>query len=164
MTEEPKVEHAPPSARGPARETFRILIVDTVENTERLKTACKEAGHDVVGAHSIDEAFAFLDGEDHADVIICATHLENESMFEFLERLRSNAIHKDTMFLSLALSPGLIGVKMNSAAESTGRLLGADAFVTMPEFDADLLISEINKLLPPVPMLEKAKQEEEARK
>src|SRR5471030_1744818 len=97
MTDEPKVEPATPEAKLPAKDTFRILIMDTVEHTDQLKAACKDAGHSVVAAKTIKEAFAFLDGKDHADVIVCAAFLEDESLFEFLKRLRTNLIHKDSM-------------------------------------------------------------------
>jgi len=162
MTEEPKVEPATHAAKKAAKDTFRILIMDTVEHTDQLKAACKDVGHDVVAVQSIKEAFAFLDGKNHADVIVCAAHLEDESMFDFLKRLRANPIHKDSMFMTLALAPGPIGAKVNDSTEKAGRMLGADAFVSMPEFDAAQLISEIKKLLPLVPMLERGKQEERA--
>ncbi len=160
MTDEPKVEKATPECKLPAKDTFRILIMDTVENTDQLKAACKDVGHDVVAAQSIKEAFAFLDGKDHADVIVCAAYLEDESMFDFLKRLKTNPIHKCTMFMTLALEPGPIGYKVMASTERTGELLGADAFIHMPEFDAAQLIAEIKKLLPEVPMLEKGKQED----
>lgn len=160
MKDEPRVEHATAGARLEAKETFRILLMDSPEHIAQLKAACKDAGHDVVAAKTIEEAFTFLDGQDHADVIICAAHLEDESMFDFLKRLRSDELHKHSMFLTLALAPGPIGSKVNAAAESTARLLGADAFVNMPTFDAIQLISEIKKLLPAVPTLEASKIEE----
>jgi CheY-like chemotaxis protein len=163
MTDEPKVEPATPEAKLPAKDTFRILIMDTVEHTDKLKAACKDAGHDVVAAQSIKEAFAFLDGKDHADVIVCAAYLEDESMFEFLKRLRADPTHKNSMFMTLALAPGPVGAKVNDTTEKVGRVLGADAFISMPEFDAVQLVAEIQKLLPEVPMLEKAKKEDEKR-
>ncbi len=163
MIDEPIVEHAPPCAKLAPKDTFRILVMDSLEHTDQLKAACKDAGHDVVAAQTIQEAFAFLDGQDHADVIICAAHLEDESMFDFLKRLRTDVLHKNSMFLTLALAPGPIGTRMNTAAESTARLLGADAFVSMPVFDAEQLICEIKKLLPEVPMLEQSKIETKRR-
>jgi CheY-like chemotaxis protein len=164
MPEEPKVEPAYPESKLAAKDTFRILIMDTVEHTDQLKDACKDAGHSVVAAQSIKEAFAFLDGKNHADVIVCAAYLEDESMFDFLKRLRANPIHKDAMFMTLALAPGPIGAKVNASAENAGRLLGADAFVSMPVFDAAQLIAEIKKLLPLVPALETARLKEEKRR
>jgi CheY-like chemotaxis protein len=161
MTNEPKVEPATARAQLAPKDTFRILIMDTVEHTQQLKVACKDAGHSVVPAHTIEEAFAFLNGKNHADVIVCAAYLEDESMFEFLRRLRSNPVHKDSMFMILALAPGPTGVKLNHSVEIAGRQLGADAFISMPVFDAVLLIAEIKKLLPQVPWLESDKLKEE---
>jgi CheY-like chemotaxis protein len=160
MTVEPRVEPATSKDKRPAKDTFRILIMDTVEHIDQLRKACKDVGHDVVATQTIKEAFAFLDGKNHADVIICAAHLEDESMFDFLKRLRANPIHKESMFMTLALAPGPIGIKANDAAKNVGRLLGADAFISMPVFDAPRLIAEIKNLLPAVPMLERGKRED----
>jgi CheY-like chemotaxis protein len=148
----PKVENA--TTEHSARNTFRILILDTVDHVNQLKEACKAAGHSVVPAHTIKEAFAFLDTKNHAAVIICAAYLEDESMFEFLRQLRSNPCHKDSMFAILSLAPGISGAKTNSSTEQAGKLLGANAFINMPVFDPVQLIEEIHKLLPAIPWLE----------
>lgn len=157
--DEAKIEPATPELA--AKDTFRILIMDTVEHTDQMRAACNNAGHSVIAVHSIREAFSFLDGRDHADVIICAAHLEDESMFDFLKRLRSNPIHRKSMFMTLSLAPGPMGVQVNDTARNAGRLLGADAFVSMPVFDAVQLIDEIKKLLPLVPLLEQKRLDDE---
>jgi CheY-like chemotaxis protein len=164
MTNEPEVEPATFEARLAAKDTFRILIMDTIENTDQLKAACKDAGHSVVAAQTIEEAFAFLNGKDHADVIVCAAYLEDESLFEFLTRVRLDPIHKKSMFMTLALAPSSTGTRANDSTEKAGRVLGADAFISMPLFDAAQLIAEIKKLLPPVPMLEKDRLEDAEKK
>lgn len=156
---EPVVEASTSSSRLPAKDTFRILFMDSVEHTDILKTACKEVGHSVVGAHSIEEAFAFLNGKDHVDVIVCAAYLEDESLFDFLKRLREDPIHENTMFMTLALAPGYAGTKVNASTEKAGNILGANVFINMPVFDGPLLIAEIKKLLPSTPRLEQEKQE-----
>jgi CheY-like chemotaxis protein len=151
MTAEPPIEKPPPESRLPARETYRILLMDSVEHTDELKAACKEAGHAVVAAHGIDEAFAFLDGTDHADVIVCAAYLEDESMFEFLRRLKADQHHQATKFMALALETSPTASKFKASTEKASRLLGVDTFVSMETFDPVQLIAEIEKLLPPVP-------------
>lgn len=162
MTIEPEVEASTLGSRRPARDTFRILIMDKVEHADLLKAACKDVGYSVVGAHSIEESFAFLNGKDHADVIICAAYLEDESLFEFLKKLRDDPSHKDTMFMTLALSPGFVGIKVNASTEKAGSVLGSNVFVNMPVFDAQLLTTEIKKLLPSTPRLEQEKVNSEA--
>jgi hypothetical protein len=81
-------------------------------------------------------------------------------MFEFLSRLRSNAMHQDSMFMILSLAPGPTGVKLNHSVEYAGRTLGSDAFISMPVFDAAQLIAEVKKLLPMVPWLERNRLED----
>ncbi|MBS1956431.1 MAG: response regulator [Cyanobacteria bacterium SZAS-4] len=145
------------------KDTFRILIMDTEAHTEQLKKVCKGMGHNVIAAHTITEAFAFLDGRDHADVIVCAAYMEDESMFEFLRRLRKDPVHKKTMFMIMALEPGPFATKLNASVESAGKALGADVFISMPVFDAAQLIAEIEKLLPLVPALEKSRLAKESK-
>ncbi len=159
MTVEPPIEPSNIENRLPAKDTFRILIMDNIENVELLKEACKKVGHSVIGAYTIAEAFAFLDGKNHADVIICAAYLEDESLFDFLTRLRKDPLHKQTMFMTLALAPGPMGRKINASTEKAGLAMGADVFLSMPVFDAEALIAEIKEILPPVPVLEQEKQD-----
>jgi len=156
---EPELEKATPPLA--AKDTFRVLILDDIEHVNQLKAACKNAGHSVVPAHTVKEAMSFLDGTNHADVIICAAYLEDEDIFEFLKRLRKNPAHKTTMFMILALAPGPLGIKMNHVVEIAGHQLGSDVFISMPVFDAVQLIAEIKKLLPLVPRLERNKLEDE---
>ena len=156
---EPEIE---PGKRTLARsDTYRILIMDTVAHTNQLKNACKDMGHSVIAAHSIEEAFAFLDGKDHADVVVCAAYLENESMFDFLRRLRKDPIHRETIFIIVALEPGPSGIRLNASVESASKILGSDAFINMPVFDGKVLVREIQKLLPKVPALEESRLKDE---
>lgn len=159
--EEPAIE--PGTVNLAPRDTFRILILDIEAHTDLLKSVCKEMGHSVIAAHSVEEAFAFLDGKNHADIIVCAAYLENESMFDFLRRLRNDPIHQKTMFLIMALEPGPTAVRLNASVEASGKVLGSDAFLNMPVFDAAQLVAEIEALLPVVPALEKSRLEKEAK-
>ncbi len=153
---EPEVELANADARLAAKDTFRISFLDSLAHTNQLKAACQAVGYSVVAAQSIADAFALLNGKNHADVVVCAAYLEDESVFEFLKALRRDPQHKKTMFMTLALAPSTIGVRANASTE-TGHLLGADAFVSMPVFDPVQLIAEIKKLLPAVPVLEQGR-------
>lgn len=158
----PKLEKATPQLA--AKDTFRILILDDIEHVNQLKAACKNAGHSVVPAHTVREAMTFLDGTNHADVIICAAYLEDENIFQFLKRLRANPQHNDSMFMILSLAPGPTGVKMNHNVEIAGHQLGADAFISMPVFDAVQLIAAIKTLLPIVPWLQRSNLEYKEKK
>lgn len=160
---QPDMEHPTPANAKPPMETWRILFLDSVEHTEQLKTACKEFGYVVVGATTVKGAWAFLNGKDHVDVIVCAAHLEEESMFQFLKDVRDNKQHSNASFLILSLETGASGARMDQSAERTGMLLGADGYLIMPIFDAPELMSQIRKLQPRIPMLQQAATEEEKR-
>ena len=50
MTQQPDIEHPAPKDAKPPLETWRILFLDSAENIEDLKPACKKCGYAVVGA------------------------------------------------------------------------------------------------------------------
>lgn len=145
---QPKLETA--KSQESATDHFQILIMDTAEHTAILKLACNTAGLSVASVTTIQQAFEFLDETDHVDLIVSAAYLENESVFEFLRRLRADSKHGKSKFMTLALACSVAGKMANISTERAGRSLGADAFVFMPVFDPTQLISEIRKLLPPV--------------
>ncbi|MDP2310252.1 MAG: response regulator [Pseudomonadota bacterium] len=164
MTTEPKLEHPAPENAKPPEKTFRILFLDSAENIELLKETCKEVGYVVVGATTIKEAWAFLHGKDHADVIVCAAYLEDESVFEFLKGVREDEAHGDAMFVILSLEPGSFGARLDRSTKSAALALGADSYLIMPLFDPGELIAELRKLQPAVPMLRQSPTTEEKRR
>lgn len=160
---QPDIEHpATKDAKSPLQ-TWRILFLDSAENVEQLKRACKVCGYAVVGSTTIKEAWAFLDGKNHVDVIVCAAHLEEESMFQFLKDVRANKKHGNAAFLILSLEPGTSGARMDRSTERAGMLLGADAYLIMPVFDGPELISQIQKFQPLIPMLQQSTSAQEKR-
>jgi CheY-like chemotaxis protein len=153
MRKEPEVEYPPPEDAKPPTQTWRILFVDGAENVQKLKDACKHAGYAVVGATTIPEAWAFLEGEDRADVIVCAPHLEEGSMFEFLKGVRESELHRNAKVLILSLTPGVWGTRLDRSTASAALALGANSYAIMPVFDPHELVALIRKLQPPVPVL-----------
>ena len=164
MQTEPVLEHPAPEDARPPMKTWRILFLDSADNVEKLKDACKDVGYAVVGALTIAEAWAFLDGKDHVDVIVCAAHLEEESMFEFLKRVRDSKVHGDAKFLILALATGAMGTLLHPSTARAGFALGADTYVIMPVFDPQELVARIRKLQPSVPMLQQSATDKEKRR
>ncbi|MBA2321603.1 MAG: response regulator [Deltaproteobacteria bacterium] len=162
--DEPPLEHPDPDHARPPGQTFRILFLDNSENIEGLKASCKDAGHVVVGACTIEEAWAFLDGKDHVDVIVCAAHLDEESMFDFLRGVRESEVHRGAVFLILSLEANAVGARLERSTARAGMALGADGYLMMPVFDASRLVDEVSRLLPEVPMLQQSATEEEKRR
>lgn len=144
--EKPLKQHSP-------LDTYRILTLENAENIEKLKLACLQAGHEVVPMLTISHAMAFLETKDHVDCIVAAAHLHNESVFEFLQKVRGAESHlKDSPFVVLCADPGLLAKVTSPAVEAAANLMGADKYVLMNEFDAHRLIDEITPLLPPIPL------------
>jgi CheY-like chemotaxis protein len=153
MTTEPPLEFPrAQQARAPG-DTYRILFLDSAGHVELLKTTCKDVGFVVVGAETIAEAMAFLEGKNHVDVIVCAAHLESESMFAFLRHVRAHPTHATSMFLILSLEAGALGTFIDRSAARAGVALGANAYAIMPTFDALALVAHIRELQPGIPTL-----------
>ena len=163
MSTQPALEHPASKDAKPPEETWRLLFLDSAENIVHLKEACKKRGYVVVGVTSIHEAWAFLRGKDHVDVIVCAAHLEEESMFKFLKDVRANEVHGKVAFLILSLEPGTSGARLDRSTERAGMLLGADGYLVMPMFDAPELLAQIKKLQPVIPTLQQSTSEKEKR-
>lgn len=160
MTKQPNMEHPMSQDAKSALETWRILFLDNPENIEQLKKSCKKGGYVVVGSTTIEQAWAFLNGKDHIDVVVCAAHLEEESMFQFLQDVRSSKKHGKVAFLILSLEPGISGARLDRSTRRSGMLLGADGYLVMPVFDAPALIAEIQQLQPAIPMLQQSRANE----
>ena len=142
-------------AKSPQK-TWRILFLDNADNITQLKNACKKMGYTVVGSTSIQDAWTFLNDKDHVDVIVCAAHLEEESVFKFLKEVRDHVKHKKVAFLILSLEPGAIGAKLDRSTARAGIALGANGYLIMPLFDPSELIAQIQKLQPDIPMLQQS--------
>jgi CheY-like chemotaxis protein len=154
-SEKLKTEIEEPTVHKPALETYRILTLEDAENIDKLKDACRDAGHQVVPVLTIRQAMEFLDIKDHVDVIISATHLHHESVFDFLRRVKSaDSIHRNVPFVMLCLEPGGLGRMTSDVVESVAEIMGADHYILMPKFDADELLKQIEPLFPPVPLKE----------
>lgn len=160
---QPDIEHPSTKDAKPALQTWRILFLDSPEHIAQLKSTCKKCGYAVVGSTTIEEAWLFLNGKDHVDVIVCAAHLQEESMFQFLKDVRANEKHGDVAFLILSLEPGEAGARMDRSTERAGMLLGADGYMVMPVFDAPELIAQIEKNQPLIPLLQQTNTANEKR-
>ncbi len=160
---EPKLEHPTRENARPPRQTWRILFLDNQSNVALLKAACTDVGYTVVGALTIEEANAFLAGKDHVDVIVCAAHLEDESMLEFLCSVRTSELHASAKFLILSMEPSRAGALLDRSTAKAGKALGADKYVVMPVFDAAELVAQIQLLQPAIPMLQQAETDGDIR-
>jgi CheY-like chemotaxis protein len=161
MQEEPEVKNFLPEDSGLRMTPWTILFLDSVENVKRLTEGFKDAGYAVVGATTIEDAWACLEGKDRVDAIVCAPHLENGSMFEFLQDVRNSKLHGNTKFIILSLAPGAMSARLDNSTASAGLALGADAYCNMPVLDPSKLVALIKKLETSVPVLQQSAPAEE---
>lgn len=82
-------------------------------------------------------------------------------MFGFLKGVRDSEAHRDAKFLILSLHDGVAGAQLDSSTARAGIVLGADAYVAMPVFDAHQLVAQIKKLQPSIPRLQRCSNEAE---
>ncbi len=152
MATEPPLEHPDAkNARSPSL-TWRILFIDREENLEKLKNVSLDAGYVVIGATDVAEAWSFLQGLDHVDVIVCAAYLQNESMLDFVHRIRCSN-RGEVAIAILSLDPTVTAARLDRSTRNAAMVIGADAYVVMPTFDAAELIRQLQALRPDVPML-----------
>lgn len=127
---------------------YRIVIMLDAPRFDELADACKRHGYEVVRVSTPDECLRFLDTKDHADLIVSASNLENENVFELLVRLKSSAQHKDVPILLVCSEPTHVNLAANVVVETAARVLGVDSYMLMLEFDLDKLLEQIDKTLP----------------
>ena len=130
---------------------YRILALDTVEHIETLKVAAQRAGHEVVAVTRISEAMHFLDTKDHVDVVVSAVHLEEESVFDFLRKMKQSPLHKDVPFMMLCSDPGEFALAVNRSVQTAAAVMGVDKYLTMPKYDVNRLMKEIAAMIPERP-------------
>jgi CheY-like chemotaxis protein len=132
--------------------SYRILLLnDSPKETELLEAACRNAGHELTSMPSIAAAMDWLNKKDHIDVIVSEVHLEDENVFDFLKAVKSDPRHDWVQFIMVCTSTSDLAATMDNQLQQAARILGADKYVMMPDFDASRLLKEIIASLPDQP-------------
>lgn len=87
------------------------------------------AEHSVIWARTITEAHQLLE-DGHFDIIICGTHLQQESMFQFLKEVREKVFSKNIPFICFRSGASDFAKSSDSQIEYTSQLLGANAYIS----------------------------------
>jgi CheY-like chemotaxis protein len=142
--------HEPPSETRKDH-VYRVLAVGNAEHVDQVERATKMAGHEVVPVTTTDEALRFLHTEDKVDVIVCQTHLEWDSVFSFLRKVKAEPLHRDLSFMMLCVNPSDLARSVNAAVNDAADILGASKYLVLEGTDIHRLSKEIDALLPTVP-------------
>lgn len=132
--------------------TYRVLVLDgNDDHMPLIVAACKNAAQEVVPCKKITEAFAFLNTENHVDVIVAEAFMEHESIFDFLKTAKESPSYKDVPVMVIACEPGLIAKFCMPSVAHAAEILGVNKFLVMKQFDAVQLVREIQAILPELP-------------
>jgi CheY-like chemotaxis protein len=125
---------------------YKLLLVENEQHAAALREACRSTDEVLVAVHTIRSAIDFIETKDHVNVILAAAHLEHESVFDFLHMARNSEHLRDVPFIMFCAEPGEVATHFNSTVEKLAYKLGADKYLMMPTFDADLVLAEVEKL------------------
>ncbi len=128
---------------------YRILFLyDSKEHVQALEDACKLGGHELVVMRTVGESLEWLNRKDHIDVIVSATHLETESVFDFLNAVKKDPRHSWVQFVMLSSNQSDLADYLHDTVKHTARILGADKYVVMNVFCPLRLLKEIEAAFP----------------
>lgn len=138
----------PPKDGTPEYKIYRVLALGSTSHVGHIERACKIAGHEVVPVTSIAQGLQFLEDQDHVDVIVAETHLELESVFDFLRAVKAEPKHSNVRFMMLCTDPSDLAKFANESVEQAASLLGVDKYLLMNVADTSRLAKEIDVLMP----------------
>lgn len=127
--------------------TLQILILDDERGGIQHLHNALSVKHSVTWTRTISEASKAIDLGDF-DVIICGTHLLNESMFEFLKDVRDKAANKQIPFVCFRSGASAYAKANDPQIEYTSQLMGANAYIVADyETDTVALLAEVEAAL-----------------
>lgn len=121
-----------------------LAVEDLTKNIVDLETSL--AGHDILVVKTVIDAFNALHDQVF-DMVISAVHFESGLVFDLLKFVKNSEQHRQTLFILFCNDPGRIAQYVSDTTETTARLLGADAFITTFEFDAEQFKHQVECIL-----------------
>lgn len=113
---------------------LKVLVAIRPEHQELMAAILKNTELSFV--HSIDEAYATLSPE--FDLILCGLHFENGRMYDFLKFSKAYQATKDTPFLCVQLTGGILPYGAFKSMVTAFDVLGGDLFVQMAKWRIEL--------------------------
>lgn len=124
-----------------------MIVGGKYPHLQQIKTALKNSGVEVVSVSNTSEGQEFLDSKDHVDLILSEAFLENDDVFELLRLVRHDPAQNEVPMLIFADEPSNVGQGSIDSISTAANLLGAHAFIHMPEFSLPQLMNEIEAIL-----------------
>lgn len=132
--------------------SYRILaLMNEAAHVDALRSECESRDFELRHMRTIEQAMNWLDTKDHMDVIVSDVHLQNESVFDFLKRIKSEEAHQWIQFVLVCTNPSELAKFVNSQVQQAAQMLGADKYIMMHDFDPCRLLDELESSLPNSP-------------
>ncbi len=115
---------------------------------EQVQKCFEKGGYETSMVDSFSKAIELLKTKNF-DLIISDVHLENGgSVFDFLKWARKNFVCKSTPFVLYSLEPSPTAKYLADGVRMAAKVLGAQKYISMENFDSHRLLSEMAELLP----------------
>jgi CheY-like chemotaxis protein len=124
-----------------------LVVQEAAQNTGEIKENLESGGHQILVAQNVESAKTLLEAASF-DLLICAAHLNNGTVFDLLNFVKHDANRRTMPFLVFCCSQTELAKSVDSSLRSTALLLGADKCITQDVFNAEQLRCEIESFLP----------------
>ena len=114
---------SPPATRPP------IVVADSAEGVELLRTTLAGAPFELVGAHTLPEARTAVGPR--TPLVICGCHFDDGRMYELLRHLKSQAALESIPFLSVRAVAGELEDAMYDSVKIATHVLGGSGFIDL---------------------------------
>ena len=129
------------------RKTVLALLEDD-DNILQVSHSLNQSGHEITTPKNFAQAIEVLKVR-HVDLIISDVHLQNGgNVFDFLRWVRRHPATKNTPFVMFSSKPTSIAKYFEDGIRTSGRLLGAEMYISMEDFDSREFCQKIDSLLP----------------
>jgi CheY-like chemotaxis protein len=129
----------------------RILALFDSEEAQSNVRSHLEPQNEVFLVRTSSQALQRIQNQQF-DLVLCASHLTDESFFDFLKSLRRAQDRADRTipFVCCGTSRSELAKTVEEPIRQACRLLGGDHYLTTDEFFSDRLPKEVERLLGPI--------------
>ncbi len=125
-----------------------LALLEDDDNILQVTHSLNQSGHEITTPKNFPQAIEVLKVR-HVDLIISDVHLQNGgNVFDFLRWVRRHPATKNTPFVMFSSKPTPLAKFFEDGIRTSARLLGAEMYITMEDFDSGEFCKKIDSLLP----------------
>src|SRR5687768_3692455 len=112
-----------------------ILVVQDVDQTSvDIKLSLEPHGHQILIAKDVASAKTLLQAACF-DLLICSAHLNNGTVFDLLNFVKSDPNRRSIPFVCFSCNPTDLAKTLDESVRTTATLLGADKYIAQDKFE-----------------------------